>query len=61
LSGLSEERINAIVEERFKRMQCPKCGKALWEIGNIHMPDRTMKMLNLRIIRCASCGYTSEW
>ena len=57
----SEERIKAIVEERFNRTPCPRCGEASWEIGNIQMPDRTMKMLNLRIIRCAVCGYTSEW
>jgi RNase P subunit RPR2 len=60
LSGLSE-RIKAIVEDRFNRAPCPGCGEAFWEIGNMQMLDRTLNMLNLRIIRCASCGYTSEW
>jgi predicted nucleic-acid-binding Zn-ribbon protein len=60
-SGLSEEQIKSIVSEKFKPRPCQKCGKTFWEVGNIQMPDRTMKMINLRIIRCAACGYTSEW
>lgn len=60
-SGLNEAQIKSIVSERFKPKPCPGCGKTLWEVGSIQMPNRTMKMINLRIIRCPACGYTSEW
>lgn len=60
-SGLSEEQIRSMVSERFKPTKCAKCGKTLWEVGSIQMPNRIMKMINLRLIKCANCGYTAEW
>ena len=60
-SGLSQEKIESLASEKFKPRKCAKCGKTLWEIGTIQMPNRTMKMINLRIIRCSTCGYTVEW
>jgi predicted nucleic-acid-binding Zn-ribbon protein len=60
-SDLGDEEIKSIVKEKFKPTPCPKCGKSLWELEYIPMPSRTMKMRNLRIIRCAACKYTTEW